>query len=96
MKPIAVTMAKMLSNFSQLGALQQGKQIPGYVVVQSGFKLDVFVGTGFIEMYADCACIEISHQVFNRMSKKYVVSWNAMITGYGIHGHVKDAVACFL
>eukprot|EP01018_Ginkgo_biloba_P025794 Gb_04080 [translate_table: standard] len=94
MKPNAVTMAGVLPACAHLGALQQGKWIHDYIV-RNGFGSDVFVGTALIDMYAKCGSIEFARQVFDKMSKRDVVSWNAMIAGYGMHGHGKDSLAIF-
>eukprot|EP01018_Ginkgo_biloba_P010846 Gb_36538 [translate_table: standard] len=93
-KPDSVTMVSVLPACAQLLALQQGKQIHGYVI-RSGFGLEVAVATALIDMYAKCGSIEIARQLFERMPIRNVVSWNAMIQGYGMHGHGKDALALF-
>eukprot|EP01018_Ginkgo_biloba_P024429 Gb_13303 [translate_table: standard] len=95
MKPNSITMVSVLSSYAQLGALQQGKWIHDYII-RSGFESDVFVGTALIDMYAKCGSIEIARQMFDKMSKRNVVSWNAMIAGYGMHGHGEEALQIFL
>jgi pentatricopeptide repeat protein len=52
-------------------------------------------GTALIDMYAKCGSIEIARQLFDKMPKRDVVSWSAMIAGYGMHGHGEDALALF-
>eukprot|EP01018_Ginkgo_biloba_P010114 Gb_03354 [translate_table: standard] len=93
-KPNSITMLSVLSACAQLGALQQGKWIHDYMV-RNGFDADVSLGTALIDMYAKCGCIEIARQLFDKMSDRNVVSWSAMIAGYGIHGHGQDALALF-
>eukprot|EP01018_Ginkgo_biloba_P038145 Gb_41325 [translate_table: standard] len=93
-KPNAVTMVSLLPACAHLGALQQSKCIHGYII-RRGFELDVFVETALLDMYAKCGSIEIARQLFDTMSNKSVVSWSAMIAGYGMHGHGQDALALF-
>eukprot|EP01018_Ginkgo_biloba_P026598 Gb_12372 [translate_table: standard] len=93
-KPNAVTIVSVLPACAHIAALQQGKWIHDYIV-RSGFELDASVGTALVDMYAKCGNIEIARQLFNKISKRDVVSWNAMIAGYGMHGHGEEALELF-
>lgn len=86
-KPDSITMVGVLPACSHLGALQQGKSFHDYII-RSGFESDVSVATALIDMYAKCGSIQIARKLFDRMPKRDVVSWSAMISGYGMHGHV--------
>jgi pentatricopeptide repeat protein len=46
-------------------------------------------------MYAKCGSLEDALKVFNKMPSRDVVTWNAMIGGYAIHGHGKEALKQF-
>ena len=46
-------------------------------------------------MYAKCGSIKTARKLFDNMSNKNVVSWNAMIVGYGMHGYGEDALVLF-
>eukprot|EP01018_Ginkgo_biloba_P030250 Gb_03345 [translate_table: standard] len=94
MKPDSFTTVSLLTACSRLAALQQGKEIHGYII-RSRFESDVFIGNALIDMYAKCGAIEFACQVFNSMSERDAVSWNAMIAGYGMHGQGKDALTHF-
>eukprot|EP01018_Ginkgo_biloba_P034183 Gb_33070 [translate_table: standard] len=93
-KPDSVTMLNVLRACSHLAALQQAKWIHGYII-RSGFELDAIVGTALIDMYVKCGSIQIARWLFDRMPKRNVVSWSAMIAGYGMHGHGEDALKLF-
>eukprot|EP01018_Ginkgo_biloba_P026951 Gb_35042 [translate_table: standard] len=93
-KPNLVTMVSVLPACAHSGALQQGKWIHDYIN-RCGFESDVSVGTALIDMYAKCGSIEIARQVFDSMCERNVVSWSAMIAGYGMHGHGEDALKLF-
>ncbi|XP_057868728.2 pentatricopeptide repeat-containing protein At3g12770 [Cryptomeria japonica] len=94
MKPNSVTVVSVLPACGYLGALQQGKSIHAYVL-RNGFESEVSVCTTLVDMYGKCGSVEAARQVFDKMCYRDVVSWNAMITGYGIHGYGEDALALF-
>eukprot|EP01018_Ginkgo_biloba_P019043 Gb_02373 [translate_table: standard] len=94
-KPDSITIVKVLPTCVQLATLQQGECIHGYAI-RSGFESDIFVGTALIDMYAKCGSLKTARHVFDKMSKRNIASWNAMISGYGIHGNCDDALALYL
>eukprot|EP01018_Ginkgo_biloba_P030201 Gb_04420 [translate_table: standard] len=93
-KPNSITIASVLPACAHLSALQQGMEIHD-CIFRSGFESDVFVGSALIDMYAKCGSIEAAHQVFDKMVERNVVSWNALIAGYGMHGYGEDALSLF-
>ncbi|KAG0500694.1 hypothetical protein HPP92_000766 [Vanilla planifolia] len=46
-------------------------------------------------MYAKCGSIYSSFTIFDSMSERDLISWNAMITGLSRHGLVKQALGLF-
>eukprot|EP01018_Ginkgo_biloba_P037438 Gb_29878 [translate_table: standard] len=94
MKPDSVTVVSVLSACSQLGALKQGKQMHAYIH-SSGFASDIFVGTALIDMCAKWGDIETARHLFDRMPKRNVVSWSAMIAGYAQNGQANEALTLF-
>eukprot|EP01018_Ginkgo_biloba_P036993 Gb_08070 [translate_table: standard] len=93
-KPNSVTIVSVLPACAHLGALEEGKLIHEYIV-QKGFQIDDSLGNSLVAMYAKCGSVEIARHVFNNMSKKSVVSWNAMIAGYAQNGHANEALRLF-
>lgn len=68
------------------------KMIHGYVT-KNGFDVDVFVGNGLISFYSRCDDMESARGMFEKMSRRDVVSWNSMIAGYsqgGFHDECKN------
>lgn len=90
-KPVPDTFTSVLPACADLAALGSGQQIHEDII-RSGYQLDVFVGNALIDMYAKCGCIEDARQVFKRMSRHDVVSWNALIAGYAQIGHASKAL----
>ncbi|KAJ7532424.1 hypothetical protein O6H91_13G002800 [Diphasiastrum complanatum] len=90
-QPDNVTYLVLLKACASTAALEQGKQLHAHII-RSGFELDVSVGSALVDMYAKCGHIEHARQVFDNMSERNVVSWNAMMTGYAQQRLGKDAL----
>eukprot|EP01018_Ginkgo_biloba_P019081 Gb_13190 [translate_table: standard] len=94
MKPDCKTLASVLPACANLAALEQGKEIH-VEITRRGFQSNIFVANALIDMYAKCGSIENARDVFDKIQKRDVVSWNAMITGYAMHGYGKEALKLF-
>eukprot|EP01018_Ginkgo_biloba_P036141 Gb_02911 [translate_table: standard] len=94
LKPDRFILATVLSVCANLAALAQGRQFHAYII-ESGFELDVVVGSALVDMYAKSGSIEGAHVVFDKMFYRNVVSWNAIITGCAQHGQGKEALQLF-
>ncbi|WCJ30133.1 Pentatricopeptide repeat (PPR) superfamily protein [Euphorbia peplus] len=92
--PNPVTVTSILSACAQLGALSLGKWVHGLVKNES-FERNIYVSTALIDMYAKCGSIIEARRLFDLMPEKNVVTWNAMISGYGLHGHGHKALELF-
>ncbi|KAF2310427.1 hypothetical protein GH714_009931 [Hevea brasiliensis] len=92
--PNTVTVTSILSACAQLGALSLGKWVHGLVENKS-FESNIYVSTALIDMYAKCGSILEARQLFESMPHKNEVTWNAMISGYGVHGHGQEALELF-
>ncbi|XP_059067511.1 pentatricopeptide repeat-containing protein At2g22070 [Cryptomeria japonica] len=93
-KPNPTTFISILPACAEMGALQHGMDIH-QSIVNSGFLSNALVGSALVDMYAKCGSIQKAHKVFEKMSPRDVVSWNAMIAGYAMHGLCKDALELF-
>ncbi|BFG33788.1 hypothetical protein CerSpe_200620 [Prunus speciosa] len=90
-----MTMVSVLSICSDLAALSNGKQCHG-LVIKYGFELGYLpVGNAIIDMYAKCGCMEDACLCFKNMPLKNVISWTALITGYGKQGRGLEALEAF-
>jgi pentatricopeptide repeat protein len=92
--PNEVTIVGVLQACAHLANLHQAKRIHGYIIRRK-FDSNVYVATALIDMYAKCGRINIVRQLFEKMSTRDVVTWNAMIAGHGMHGYGEDAFASF-
>jgi pentatricopeptide repeat protein len=60
-----------------------------------GFMHDVFVGNSLISMYGKCGSILEAEVVFDRLSQRDVVSWNAIVSAYIDQGQVDKALRLY-
>lgn len=92
-RPNDTTVVCLLSVASQLGIMEIGACVHGFAVkTLCKVEDDVFIGTGLVDMYSKCGCLESALSVFWRMERKNVLTWTAMTTGLAIHGRGKEAL----
>ncbi|KAL9245856.1 hypothetical protein vseg_019458 [Gypsophila vaccaria] len=92
--PDIYTLTTILSICSSISALEQGKQVHAYIL-QRGFLRESSLGNGLITMYSKCGFFDQSCRVFDCMSVRDTVSWNAVISSFAHYGEGKKAVHCF-
>ncbi|KAL6899396.1 hypothetical protein ACP4OV_006054 [Aristida adscensionis] len=90
----AVTFSAVLLACSHAGAIQTGKGIHNQVV-RMGLEDNVYVGTSVVDMYCKCGRVEMARKAFQKIKEKNILSWSAMIAGYGKHGHGHEALEVF-
>ncbi|PWA64226.1 tetratricopeptide repeat (TPR)-like superfamily protein [Artemisia annua] len=90
----AVTLSSVLLSCAHSGALQTGKCIHDQVI-KMGLEEEVIVGTSIVDMYCKCGRVGTARRTFDRIKRKNVLSWTAMIAGYGMHGYAREALNVF-
>lgn len=65
-------------------------------VLKLGYSLDVFVATAVVDMYSKFYHIEDAERAFGEMSKRNLVSLNALITGYSLMAKNEEALRIYL
>ncbi|KNA22323.1 hypothetical protein SOVF_035140 [Spinacia oleracea] len=90
-KPDGMTMVCVLSAVSQLGSLESGSSVHGYIAKNIDPVNDVYVGTSLVDMYSKCGCISIASELFATMKERNVRTWTAMVTGLAFNGRGKEA-----
>lgn len=63
--------------------------------IRCGYDADVYIGAVLVDLYAKCGSIEHALLAYNRISDQNLVSHNAMLTAYAMHGHGEDGIALF-
>ncbi|KAK7293950.1 hypothetical protein RJT34_16832 [Clitoria ternatea] len=92
--PNSVTMVSVLQACAGLAALEHGKMTHGYIL-RRGLDSILPVLSTLITMYGKCGEISMGQRVFDKMKSRDVVSWNSLISIYGMHGFGKEAIQIF-
>ncbi|XP_051125509.1 pentatricopeptide repeat-containing protein At2g20540-like isoform X2 [Andrographis paniculata] len=93
--PTAVTVVAMLSGCADIGALNLGSSIHGYINKRCGFVSNVAVNNGLIDMYAKSGHLEAAVRLFDVMRRKDLFSWTSLISGLAINGRGECALQVF-
>ncbi|KAK3165803.1 hypothetical protein QOZ80_1AG0037970 [Eleusine coracana subsp. coracana] len=96
-EPDAVTLVGVLSSCAHLGARGVGLDVESYVRerLSPGFITNVQLCNALINFHARCGGLSQAQQLFDEMPRRSIVSWTALITGYGMHGHGDVAINLF-
>ncbi|PKI66501.1 hypothetical protein CRG98_013157 [Punica granatum] len=92
--PNSVTMVSVLQACAALAALQQGRIVHGFVL-RRGLNSILPVISALVTMYARCGKLGLAQLVFDRMEERDVISWNSLISSYGVHGFGEEAIRIF-
>ncbi|KAK7250777.1 hypothetical protein RIF29_33447 [Crotalaria pallida] len=92
--PDDATLVSVLPAFAQVADIQAGYWIHSYIV-KTGMKLDAAVGSGLISLYSNCGYISTARAIFEQISDRNVIVWNAIIRCYGMHGLAQEAISLF-
>ncbi|EEF30593.1 pentatricopeptide repeat-containing protein, putative [Ricinus communis] len=93
-RPNPSTLSSLLLGCSELSALQLGRQVH-QLVCKSPLASDMTAGTSLVSMYCKCGDLEDAWKLFLELPRKDVVTWNAMISGYALHGAGEKALRLF-
>lgn len=95
-KPNSASLINVLSSCAHMAHLMQGKCLHGYIVRRElGFSSDIQLGNALLTMYAKCGSLSNAENIFRNLAAKDIISWNAMIAAYGMHGRGEDALRVF-
>ncbi|KAG8380928.1 hypothetical protein BUALT_Bualt06G0067600 [Buddleja alternifolia] len=95
--PNTYTLISVLKAVGMLGDIEKGKQIQE-CVLELGMQDTILVGTALIDMYSKCGDLPEARSVFDNNFSDCGVNapWNAMISGYTLHKHSRQALELFL
>jgi pentatricopeptide repeat protein len=94
-QPDEVSVVLALTAVAQLGTSESGKWLHSYVKNNPRVGFNARVGTALIDMYYKCGSLENAVAMFDGLADKDIVVWNAMINGYAMHGHSREALELF-
>ncbi|KAI3408062.1 uncharacterized protein J3R85_020495 [Psidium guajava] len=101
-KPNSYTIISILASCDDAPSLDIGRSIHGYCIHayitrrESSIGSDASLANALITMYAKCGSLHDAEKVFNLIWRRDIISWNAMITCYGMHGQGEGAISTFL
>ncbi|KAH8964129.1 hypothetical protein BDL97_04G048000 [Sphagnum fallax] len=93
-QPNPITLVGVLNACASVLAIEEGRSAHEQII-ENGWDLDVFVGNSLVDMYAKCGSMEDACRVFKKLPSHDVVSWNALLGGYAMHGHGKEVLKNF-
>ena len=95
-EPNKVTIINLLSSFTHLAALPQGQCLHAYAVRrQVSLDNNLSLANAFVTMYTRCGSMQNAEKVFKILPRRNIITWNALITGYAMHGRGHDAIVAF-
>ncbi|KAK6163797.1 hypothetical protein DH2020_000661 [Rehmannia glutinosa] len=93
-RPHFPSLISILSVCASLATLDHGRQTHAQLL-RSKFHDDVYLSSVLITMYMKCGDVVKAKIVFDRFSRKDIVMWNSVITGYAQHGLGDEALQVF-
>jgi pentatricopeptide repeat protein len=90
----AAVLVKIVSAYSSLKSIGGGRCTHGFAM-KSGFALDHIMEASLVMMYCNSLNIDEAWLEFDRMERKHVGSWNAIISGYVHANRIDDARQLF-
>ncbi|CAN6201462.1 unnamed protein product [Urochloa humidicola] len=88
--PSETTMAGVLPACARSEAFAGREAVHGYVV-KRGMDGNRFVQNALMDMYARLGDMDAARRIFAAIEPRDVVSWNTLITGCVVRGHIADA-----
>ncbi|KAK1406895.1 hypothetical protein QVD17_38504 [Tagetes erecta] len=94
-KVSSVTVAIVIPVCVRLKGLRLGRSVHCHVI-KMGLESDTLVGNALVSMYMKMGCVlGDAYKVFDEMSERDVVSWNAVVAGLMENGLVFEAFGMF-
>ncbi|KAL5226184.1 hypothetical protein ABZP36_012823 [Zizania latifolia] len=88
------TLVSAISAAADAAALPRGRELHGFGW-RRGFGLQDKLKTSLVDMYAKSGWVWVARILFEQLTRRDLVSWNAMICGYGMHGHADKVLELF-
>ncbi|KAI3878174.1 hypothetical protein MKX03_029417 [Papaver bracteatum] len=93
-EPNSTTMVCLLSACSSPSDSKLGQWVSVFIDVNR-IPVTTILGTALMDMNSRCGDLDKARRLFDRMSGKNLVSWNAMITGYVQTARFEEAIRLF-
>ncbi|KAM7250525.1 hypothetical protein ACFE04_022408 [Oxalis oulophora] len=93
-EPDKFSVLSLVSACVQLNSLILTDSAMGYIIC-NGFDKNLAISNSLIDLYAKCGNILTARKIFDRLIEEDSVSWNVMISSYGLHGDAISALGLF-
>lgn len=93
-EPDDVTCLLLLQACANLGAHEFGEKVHGYIQ-EHGYGDAMNLCNSLIAMYSRSGCLDKAYGVFKSTGNKNVITWSAMISGFAMNGHGREAIEAF-
>ena len=94
LRPNDGTMVALFQACANLGVGKLADAIHG-LIISCGLNANVAVATALLDLYAKLGRLNDSRKAFEELTNRDRVSWTAMLAGYAVHGHGREAVELF-
>ncbi|KAL8217530.1 hypothetical protein R6Q57_020903 [Mikania cordata] len=89
-----VTLVSVLTACGRVGAFESVEWVSDYIEA-NGLKGNLTLVTALVNMYAKCGRVDTARCLFDQMSRRDVVVWSTMISGYNQASRCKEALSLF-
>lgn len=89
------TYVPLLQKCVEKNSFQEAQIIHGHIM-KSGTQEDLFVMTSLVNVYGKCGVMEDARKVFDTLSKRNVVTWTSLMSGYVHNSQPEAAIRVFL
>lgn len=94
LRPDVYTVGIILPACSRLATIERGKQVHAQSI-RYGYDSENHIGAALVDMYAKCGSIKHAPLAYNRIKNPNLVSHNAMLTAYAMHGRGEEGITLF-
>ncbi|KAG9441981.1 hypothetical protein H6P81_017835 [Aristolochia fimbriata] len=92
--PTVVTLVGVLSGCADIGALELGQSIHGFMC-KTSTDSDLTLLNSVIDMYSKSGSVETAEEVFKSMPQRDVYTWTTIISCFASHGNGSRALEMF-
>ncbi|KAL9679765.1 hypothetical protein QQ045_017632 [Rhodiola kirilowii] len=92
--PDKYTFPYVIKTCGGLRSLSLGKLVHE-MILDSGFVMDVYVGSALVKFYAENGCIDNARKLFDEMPERDAVLWNVMLNGYSKMEDYDDVIRVY-
>ncbi|KAJ0971264.1 hypothetical protein J5N97_019223 [Dioscorea zingiberensis] len=93
-RPSAIIIVGVLLACTCGVSMRHGKVIHGYIM-RKGLLASLSIVVSLIDMYAKCGSIDLAKKIFNMVSDKELPVYNAMLSGFALHGQARETLELY-